>query len=139
MATSTTLGVSLAVGLAMFGIVTVLGWLSTTYGWNANLLKWFVLPVLAYGITLAINSLLQFLSCGSVNIATTATWSALVPGAVLAGLVLTLAGIVRSPIQNAVPLAYRLQYGGVIALAYYMFWAGMFGEAFAGGFAQACT
>ena len=139
MATSTTLGLSLAVGLAMFSLVTILSWLSSTYGWNANLLKWFVLPVFAYGITLAINSLVQFMSCGSVTIQTIATGGLIVPGAILAGLVLTLAGIVRSPIQNAVPLAYRLQYGGVVALAYYMFWAGMFGEAFAGGFAQACA
>lgn len=139
MATSTTLGVSLAIGLAMFGLVTILGWLSNTYGWNANLLKWFVLPILGYGITLAINSLLQVLSCGTVNMAKLATGGLVVPGAILAGLVLTLAGIVRSPIQNAVPLAYRLQYGGLVALAYYMFWAGMFGEAFAGGFAQACN
>ena len=139
MATLTTLGVSLAVGLAMFGLVTILSWLSSIYGWNANLLKWFVLPVLAYGITLAINSLLQVMSCGTVNIQKIALGGLVVPGAILAGLVLTLAGIVRSPIQNAVPLAYRLQYGGVVALAYYMFWAGMFGEAFAGGFAQACA
>lgn len=139
MATSTTLGVSLSLGLAMFALVTVLSWLSKTYGWNANLLKWGVLPMLAYGITLAINSLIQYLSCGSVNAQKIALGGLFVPGAVLVGLVLTLAGFVRSPIEKAVPLAYRLQYGGVIALAYYCFWAAMFGEAFAGGFAQACS
>lgn len=139
MATSTTLGVSLSLGLAMFALVTLLSWISSTYGWNANLLKWAVLPALAYGITLAINSLIQVLSCGSVNIQRIAMSSLFVPGAVLIGLVLTLAGFIRSPIEKAVPLAYRLQYGGMIALAYYSFWAAMFGEAFAGGLAQACN
>jgi hypothetical protein len=35
-------------------------------------------------------------------------------------------------------LLYRIKYGPSMALAFYMFWAGMFGEGIAGGFAQGC-
>jgi hypothetical protein len=57
---------------------------------------------------------------------------------ILIVLVLTLARIVRSPIAVTVPMSIRIRYGGLFALGFYMFWAGMFGEAFAGGLAQGC-
>jgi hypothetical protein len=38
----------------------------------------------------------------------------------------------------AVSVSYKAQYGGLLAIAFYMFWAGMFGEAIAGGFIQGC-
>ncbi len=139
MATSVTVGASVALGLGMFALVVVLSWVSTNYGVHANTLKWIGLPLLAYGITLGVNSLIQYTSCQSVNMKQVAVSALFVPGAVLVGLVLTLLGIVRSPIEKAVPLVYRLQYGGVIALAYYCLWAAMFGEAVAGGFAQSCS
>ena len=139
MATSTTLAVSLAVGLALFGITVMLGWISSTYGVSANLLKWLFLPILSYVLTLGINAVIQATSCKTVDITKLASGALTIPVAVFLALLLTLIGFVRAPIESAVPVQYKLKYAGLFAIAFYVFWAGMFGEALAGGLAQACT
>lgn len=138
MATSTTLAVSLAVGLALFGLTVMLGWISSTYGFSANLLKWLVLPILGYGIPLGINAIIQATSCKTVEMTKLASGALSIPIAIILVLLLTLIGFVRAPIESAVPVQYKLKYAGLFAIAFYVFWAGMFGEALAGGLAQAC-
>jgi hypothetical protein len=120
------------------GITILFGWLSITYNLNANLFKWLLLPTLGYCFAFAINSITQYTSCGFVNPGQIATGSLSVLYSILFFLVLSLSGFIRSPIVSAVPMLYRAKYGGLFAIGFYMFWAGMFGEAFAGGFAQGC-
>lgn len=125
-------------GTSLLGMSLFMGWLATTYGFSQTVLKWLLLPTLGYGIALGLNSGVQQVFCKRLNIKQIAIGSISVPVAILLFLALSMIGFVRAPIEQAIPLAYRYQFGSSMALAFYMFWAGMFGEAIAGGSAQAC-
>jgi hypothetical protein len=115
-----------------------MGYLNITYKLNADLLKWFLLPTIGYLITLGLNSFIQSVSCGKVKVQQIAMGSLSVPIAIFFFLLLTLSSWVRSPVEMAVPFAMRAKYAGLLAVGFYMFWAGMFGESVASGFAQSC-
>ncbi len=138
MSSSQILGLSFAMGMSLLAITLLLGWLSNTYSFSENILKWVILPVLGYGIALGLNSLNQYLTCKTIRPGQIAIISVTVPIAIFGFLLLTLLPFIRMPIEMAVPTKYVAQYGGLIALAFYMFWAGMFGEGIAGGFSQSC-
>jgi hypothetical protein len=139
MASSQIFGLSVAMGLSLVCITLFLGWLNLHLGWNGNMLKWLVLPALGFGIALSLNSFVQQTLCGRINASQIALGSTVVLGAILLSLVLTLSSTIRSFIEVAVPPLQRARYGGMVAVAFYLFWAGMFGEAFAAGFAQSCA
>ncbi len=138
MSFGTTFGLSFAMGSALVSLSLLLGWVSRTFLVDQTLLQWILLPTLGYVVALGINSLVQQMFCGKINIKQLAVGATTIPIAVVLFLLLMLLGFVRAPVVQAVPLAYRMQYGATMALAFYMFWAGMFGEGLAGGFAQAC-
>jgi hypothetical protein len=138
MSFATTFGLSFSMGAALVGLSLFLGWVAVTYKFNETAMKWLLLPTLGYGLAVALNSGVQNVFCNKTSIKQIATGGTVVPVAILIFLLLSTFGIVRAPVEQAVPLAYRIQYGQSMALAFYMFWAGMFGEALAGGFAQAC-
>ena len=138
MSTTTTLWISVAIGIALLTITLLIGYLHITYKINGNLLKWIVLPTLGYLITIGLNTFIQSISCGSINIKQIAMGSLTVPIAIIFFLVLSLASWIRSPIESAIPFNLRAEYAGIIAIGFYMFWAGMFGESIASGFAQSC-
>lgn len=133
-----TTGTSLGIGLFLAATTIFLGWIGMTYNLNQQLLRWFGLPILGYGVTFGFNAGVQLLTCKSMNFGQIASASAFTPGLVLLGLFLTLSGFIRSSIEIAVPLASRIKYGPIIAIAFYMFWAGMFGGALGTGFSLAC-
>jgi hypothetical protein len=138
MSTTQTFGVSFGMGLALFGLTMLLAWASITYNWNQNLLKFLLLPTLGYGLALAFNSLLQYTTCTTVKIEQIAIASVPILLAIGAGLLLTLFPFIRSPIESIFSGSTKLVYGGAFAIGFYMFWAGMFGEAIASGMAQSC-
>ena len=138
MPTGSTVGLSLAVGMGLATTALTAGWLCVRYGLNQNFLKWIVLPTVGYAIAVAINSFVQQISCGFVRIEQIALGTLPVLGAVLLFLLLTLLSSIRYPIEQAIDGAYKAKWAGVFAVAFYMFWAGMFGEAFSGGLAQSC-
>lgn len=138
MSFAATFGLSFTMGCILFALSIFLGWISQTYQWNDSVLKWALLPTLGYAIALGLNSGIQQVTCKKVSIKQIAIGATTLPIAILLFLGLSLVGFVRAPIEQAVPLAYRLQYGTMISLGFYMFWAGMFGEGLAGGLAQAC-
>ncbi len=138
MASSQILGLSFAMGIGLLAITLLLGWVSFTYSWSENILKWAVLPALGYGIAVGLNTLNQYLTCKTIHPSQIAITSVTVPIAIFGFLLLTLIPFIRTPIEMAVPTQYVARYGGVVAVAFYMFWAGMFGEGIAGGFSQSC-
>jgi len=138
MGSTNTFILSLCIGVSLFTLTLLLAYVHTSYGVNLTLLKWVVLPVLGYGITIGFNSFIQAINCGSVNIKQIALGSLSVPLAILAGLILTLSSFIRSPIESAFDSRQRGEYGLIFAIAFWMFWAGMFGESFSSGFAQSC-
>jgi hypothetical protein len=138
MSTTTTFCISLGIGIALFTLSLLFGHLHLTYNWNANLLKWLLLPTLGYGIAIGLNSFIQSVTCGSVQFKQIAMGSLTVPIAILLFMLLTISSFVRSPVEKALSPEYRAKYGIIFAIGFYMFWAGMFGESFASGFAQSC-
>jgi hypothetical protein len=139
MTTTQTLGMSLALGVSLFSLTILFGWLSRIYGKiDFNFFKWIFLPTLGYGIALGINCALQYISCNSIKISQIAIGTIPVALSILVFLLISTLGIVQAPIQMALPIRYQPVYGTILAIAYYMFWAGMFGEAISGGFAQGC-
>ena len=138
MSTTTTFWISIAIGTALFTITLLLGYLNITYNINANLLKWLLLPTLGYGITLGLNTFLQSTMCGKTNIQQIAMGSLTVPIAILLFLILSLSPFIRNPVESAISYPLRQKYGGLFAVGFYMFWAGMFGESIASGFAHSC-
>jgi hypothetical protein len=119
-------------------MIFFMGWLSNTYGWNPDLLKWIIFPVISYLVAFGFNALTQVISCRTVQFPKVALLSLIVPGFILIAFLLTLLSFVRSPIEIALPLSARSQYGGMVALAFYTFWATMFGEAFSAGYMTDC-
>ena len=139
MSTTNTLWMSVCIGISLFTLTFLLAYLHLNYNFHIGLLKWILLPTLGYGITLGFNSFVQSISCGSVNIQQVALGSLPVPGFIIGFLCLTLLMFVKSPVINAVPPNLRFNYGEIFAIAFYMFWAGMFGESLSSGFAQSCS
>jgi hypothetical protein len=138
MPTGTTVGLSIGVGMALAATALITGWLSLRYDLNQNFLKWIILPTVGYGIAIAINTFIQYISCGSIRFEQIALGNIPILGAIFLFLILTLSGTIRGPIEQALDGVNRAKWGGIFAIAFYMFWAGMFGEAFAGGLAQSC-
>jgi hypothetical protein len=130
-----TIGMSFAMGLGLFSFTMLLGWMAANYGLNENLLKWIVLPIFGFGAAFGANSILQLTSCSKFNPVQIATGSGFVLLAILSFLLLSLLSFVRSPIASILP---SQKYGKLFAISFYMFWAGMFGEALASGLAQSC-
>jgi hypothetical protein len=138
MGTGNLVASSLILGSLLFATTVVMAWLALTSGYSENIMKWAILPVLAYVFTLGLNAALQAATCKSVKIGELALMSLATPIFVLIAGGLTMLGFVRAPIVSAVPLKVRLTYGGILAVAFYMFWAGMFGGAYVGNVAQNC-
>jgi hypothetical protein len=138
MATTQTLALSLGMGIIMVALVVVCNWAVNYAKISGTLLQWIVLPALAYCIALGLNTSIQLISCGTIHIKQLALGAVSVPAAVLGFLLLTLIPFVRAPISQILPLKFRSM-GDYGALVFYMFWAGMFGEAMAGGLAQSCS
>lgn len=138
MATGQLFGLSIAVGVSLVAAVFMFSYMTKSLGFGGTPLQWIGLPLFGYGIAVGLNAVIQKLSCGAIRPGQIAFVSGLIPLAIVSFLVLTLSRFVRSPIVDAIPLAYRLSYGNIFALAFYMFWAGMFGEAVAGGLIQGC-
>jgi len=134
----TTMGLSMAMGIVLFTITFLFAHLHMTYGIHADFLKWLVLPTVGYGIAVGLNAFIQSVSCGSIKIQQIAMGSVSIPIAILFFLCVSLSSFIRSPIETAVPSYLRAKYAGTFAIGFYMFWAGMFGESLASGFAQSC-
>jgi len=119
-------------------MIFFMGWLSNTYGWNPDLLKWVIFPVVSYLVAFGFNTLIQSITCRTVQFPNVALVSLFVPGFILFTFLLTLLSFVRSPIEIALPPSIRSQYGGMVAISFYVFWATMFGEAFSTGYMTDC-
>ena len=135
---STTIWASVGLGVAFFTITVLFGHMARTYNINGNFLKWLLLPTVGYLITLGFNAFIQSIKCKTVNIKQIAMGSLTAPISIIFFLLLTLSSFVRSPVEATVPFALKAKYAGLFSLAFYMFWAGMFGESIASGFAMSC-
>jgi hypothetical protein len=133
-----TFSASIAISIALVTTVFLMGWLKDQYALNINVLKWAMLPLLSFGFAIGVNSTINYINCKKVNISQISYSSISVLLSVLLFLLLSTIGFFQSPILSAMPQYLHQKYGYLLVLAFYMFWAGMFGEAIASGFAQSC-
>ena len=138
MATTQTFALSLGMGIIMVALVILFNWFINYTNISGTFVQWIALPTFAYLVALGLNTFVQSISCGTIHITQLAVGTVSVPVAVLGFLLLALIPFVRAPIAQALPSKYSAM-GDYVALIFYMFWAGMFGEAMAGGLAQSCS
>lgn len=133
-----TLSASISIAIALVTTVFLMGWLKDQYALNINFLKWLILPLLSLGFAIGVNSTINYILCKKVNISQISFSSIFVLLSVLFFIGISGIGFLQTPILSAVPQYLQQRYGYLLVLAFYMFWAGMFGEAIASGFAQGC-
>jgi len=97
-----------------------------------------VLPFFAYIISLATNSLVQYLSCQKVDIMPQLTRSLIVPATLfILGSVLWFLPGLRWPIEGLFPAVSRDTKTG-LSSAFYVFWIALYGQTFSNSLAQTC-
>jgi hypothetical protein len=131
---------SLILGILLFSASLIFFYMFPTA--SSTLIQVFLfalLPSLTYLFTLGINSLVQFLSCNTVNIKQVAL-SSFVPVGFLflfGGLAYFLPTFL-SPIQSAITWMGDSITQYAIAIGFYLFWAGAYGESIAVGMVTSC-
>lgn len=113
----------------------------TSYG----LFLFVVFPALAFLISLGMNWFLQYLYCGSVNISKIATASVITPVTTLSLTALTFfVPFLKSPIVQLFPespqesLEEATFVKDMYGQAFYLFWAGVYGQTIGSGMISAC-
>ena len=130
---------SLAVGFVFFAGCLLFAWLSLNYGISQFMGKFIYLPMLLFGIIFGINAVLHTSNCSNkANWARVAIGTAVPIGFLYLSYLATLLGFLRGPIEDAIPLRYKLRWAGPFAVAYYAFWAGVFGESIGYGTISLC-
>jgi hypothetical protein len=139
MGTTEVLGFSFAQGIALLIITILLGWFTTEKGLSFTKWMWVILPIISYGVALGLLSASNFAACGKINITLVATASFFTLAAVIVFMCVSFLGFFRNFIIPILPYEYQASFGAVVATAFYMFWAGLYGGAFGMGFTQSCV
>ena len=108
---------------------------------NNRIVFWVVFLIFGFAMNFLFNSLAQLNSCENVNIEHVAKNSIWVPLWMLIFLGLSSIGILSNPVRSALPVSVQMK-GDVevnsYVNAYYMFWAGLFGQMLSTGFSMSC-
>ena len=82
----------------------------------------------------------QYMACQKINAIQIASASAIPAGitAVVTSLVSLFTGL-EAPLRSVLPETLTPIYQKAISQGFYLFWAGMYGQALASGFAQVCS
>ena len=138
MSVSNTLGYSFAEGLLISIITLIIGWQTVNYGGDFTKFIWLILPVLSYVISFASLAIVNNITCGSINYSLVASSSVFMFGAIIFFLIVSYFSFFQNFIIPILPVNMQYLYGPVVATAFFMFWAGLYGSAFGYGFAQSC-
>lgn len=91
----------------------------------------------SYVMALGWNAIVQKVSCNTISPRQIAMASILTPIAMFFGLILST--FLSSPVINVLPIDIRTSpMSNYIAIGFYAFWAGMFGEVIGAGLSQNC-
>ena len=98
-----------------------------------------VLPAVSFSIGSFLNTLIQYLSCGKLNFVQIVLNSLLGPFLVSAVLLLLSAlPFIENPVYDILPVSLSPLYQKAISQGFYIFWAGLYSQVIAAGFAQVC-
>lgn len=132
------LGYSIGQGLILFLATTLIGLFASSINVSFSILCYIALPIIAYISSLGLLSAVNYGACGEVSLPLIAKASIFTPGSVIAFLLLSSFTFFQGFVLNVLPMDLRTSFGPVLAVAFYMFWAGMYGGAFGVGFANSC-
>jgi hypothetical protein len=138
MASSSALGYSFTEGIILAIITLIIGWQTVTYNVNFVPYIWLILPVLSYALTFVSLGAINYIKCGSVNFTLVGTSSIFTFGSVIFFLILSYFSFFQNFIIPVIPANLQYTYGAIVATAFFMFWAGLYGNAFGYGFVQSC-
>ena len=98
-----------------------------------------IIPVVSYVSGLGLNALSQYIYCNKVSIPQVALVSTFAPVfVVLFSLVAWFAPVLRSPVESILPLTADVDMRYALGFAFYLLWAGIYGQNIAAGMLQSC-
>lgn len=98
-----------------------------------------VIPFLSYISGLGLNSLSQYIYCNKVSFPQVALVSSFAPAFVLLFTLLAwLLPFLRSPVESILPLTADGDMKYAMGFAFYLLWAGIYGQNIAAGMLQSC-
>ena len=135
----TTIAMSFISGFCLFAITVSIGYISEQFNVSFIPFIWIAMPVIGYLIACAVNALTQQVSCSSIDIKKVFMTSFYNPIFILVFLLISWFSVFRSPIEGMLIFIPDNFIRTTVAYGYYMFWAGLFGEAIGSGIAQGCA
>ena len=98
-----------------------------------------VVPFISYVSGLGLNALSQYIYCNKVNVPQVAMVSTFAPiFVVLFSSLVWLLPFLRSPVESILPLTADVDMRYAMGFAFYLLWAGIYGQNIAAGMLQAC-
>jgi len=98
-----------------------------------------VIPILSYVSGLGLNALSQYINCNKVSMPQVALVSTFAPAFVIGfSLLAYFLPVLRSPVEGILPLTADGDMKYAIGFAFYLLWAGIYGQNIASGMLQAC-
>ena len=98
-----------------------------------------VIPVVSYISGLGLNSLSQYIYCNKVSISQVALVSTFAPMFVIGfSLLAWFLPFLRSPVESILPLTADGDMKYAMGFAFYLLWAGIYGQNIAAGMVQSC-
>ena len=99
----------------------------------------FVIPIVSYVSGLGLNALSQYLYCNKVSITQVALVSLFAPAfVVLFSTIVWFLPVLRSPVESILPGTADLDMRYAMGFAFYLLWAGIYGQNLASGMLQSC-
>lgn len=99
----------------------------------------FLIPAISYAVSLGLNALTQYISCGTVAGEQIAIASAMNPVFVFGfSLVSYFLPFLRNFVIAVLPESADETMKKSLSYAFYLLWGGIYGQTFSGGFAQSC-
>jgi hypothetical protein len=96
-------------------------------------------PFISYVSGLGLNSLSQYIYCNKVNMPQIAMVSSFAPGfVILFASLVWLMPFLRSPVESILPLTADVDMKYAMGFAFYLLWAGIYGQNIASGMLQSC-
>jgi hypothetical protein len=98
-----------------------------------------LLPILSYLSGFGLNALSQYIYCNKVSVPQVALVSTFAPAFVVGfSLLAYFLPVLRSPVESILPLTADVDMKYAMGFAFYLLWAGIYGQNIASGMLTAC-
>lgn len=127
-----------ALFIALIPLITVF-YKATMSATVRGLLLFVALPIVSWGLTAMFNVFIQLIQCGTVNAGQVLLNGLPTIGLVsIFGLAAYFISFLRSPVEAIMPISMPEEVRKGVAVAFFIFWGGLYGQAVGGSFSQSC-